>query len=63
MPVMVGTVLDLIAGKLPQQFKQVDFNTVHLKTHTAIYTASAFNTASSFSFPWTLTCQACMFLA
>lgn len=61
MPVTVGTVLDLIAGKLPQQFKQVDFNIVHLKTHTAVYTASTFNAASSFSFPWTLTCLACVF--
>ena len=40
MPVMVGTVLDLIAGKLLQQFKQVDFSNVHLKTYTAIYTVS-----------------------
>lgn len=40
MPVMVGTVLDLIAGKLLQQFKQVDFSNVHGQTHTAIYTVS-----------------------
>jgi len=40
MPVLVGTFLDLIAGKLLQHFKQVDFSNVHLKTHTAICTVS-----------------------
>lgn len=63
MPVMVGIVLDLIAGKLLLPFKQVDFSNVQLKTRTAIYTVSTLMLLAASAFLGLLTCQACMVLA